>query len=212
NWHDAYPYLAGDQYDGIMNYAFTKACLDYFAFENMTSKQLAEKLSNILMRNTWQVNRMNLNLLDSHDTHRFFTQVKDSKDKLLAALALLFTFMGIPCLYYGTEVAMEGGYDPDSRRGFPWDDAEWDKDFFSKVKAIIALRQQPALQEGAISIDHDGDCFILKRSLSEQSITLVLNNGESDYPIKDKGQVLTGNGVDRENAQLLQGGYVVISN
>ena len=70
-WHDAYPYLRGDQYDSIMNYAFTKACLDYFARKTFDAKQMAEKLSSNLMRNMEPVNRMMLNLLDSHDTHRF---------------------------------------------------------------------------------------------------------------------------------------------
>ena len=51
NWHDAYPYLRGDQYDSIMNYAFTKACLDYFARKTFDAKQMAEKLSSNLMRN-----------------------------------------------------------------------------------------------------------------------------------------------------------------
>ena len=76
NWHDAYAYLMGDQYDSIMNYAFTKACLDYFAKGVFSAKDMADKLNSNLMRNTEQVNRMMLNLLDSHDTHRFFTEVK----------------------------------------------------------------------------------------------------------------------------------------
>ncbi|WP_414603516.1 hypothetical protein [Streptococcus equi] len=42
-----------------MNYAFTKACLDYFAFDAISSQEMAERLSHILMRNTWQVNQMN---------------------------------------------------------------------------------------------------------------------------------------------------------
>ncbi|MGT2932771.1 glycoside hydrolase family 13 protein [Streptococcus catagoni] len=210
NWHDAYPYLAGDQYDGIMNYAFTKSCLDYFAFETIDSKGMAEKLSNILMRNTWQVNRMNLNLLDSHDTHRFFTQVKGSKDKLLAALALLFTFMGIPCIYYGTELAMEGGYDPDCRRGFNWDNKEWDQDFFKKVKSIIALRQLDLIQEGRITIDSQGDCLLIKRLLGDKVITLIINNSLNPYSIEEKGRIITANKVDEANKQLLCGGYIVI--
>ena len=57
NWHDAYPYLRGDQYDSIMNYAFTKACLDYFARKTFDAKQMAEKLSSNLMRNMEPVNR-----------------------------------------------------------------------------------------------------------------------------------------------------------
>ncbi len=106
NWHDAYPYLMGDQYDSIMNYAFTKASLDCFAFDRFKAKDLVERLNHILMRNQTQVNQMNLNLLDSHDTHRIFTQVGNSKDKVLAALALMFIFPGVPCIYYGTEICL----------------------------------------------------------------------------------------------------------
>lgn len=79
NWHNAYPFLMGDQYDGIMNYSFTKACLDYFAFNAFDSADFAARLNEILMRNTENVNFMMMNLLDSHDTHRFFTQISQPK-------------------------------------------------------------------------------------------------------------------------------------
>ncbi|WNZ88921.1 glycoside hydrolase family 13 protein [Streptococcus iniae] len=210
NWHDAYPYLSGDQYDGIMNYAFTKACLDYFAFETINSQVLAEKLSHILMRNTWQVNQMNLNLLDSHDTHRFFTQVNGSKDKLLVALALLVTFMGIPCIYYGTELAMEGSYDPDSRRGFDWNEENWDKALLDKVKEIIALRKLDVIQEGSISIGSVDDCFKMTRSLNKKSITLMINNGQTAYDIVNCNQIITANRLNVQTQELLPGGFVVL--
>ncbi|HEL0792423.1 glycoside hydrolase family 13 protein [Streptococcus equi subsp. zooepidemicus] len=209
NWHDAYPYLQGDQYDGIMNYAFTKACLDYFAFDAISSQEMAERLSHILMRNTWQVNQMNLNLLDSHDTHRFLTQVNGSKDKLLAGLALLVTFMGIPCIYYGTELAMEGGYDPDSRRSFNWDSSTWDMSFWNQVKDIISLRRHAVIQSGSISITSHDDCLCVKRELNGQSIRLLVNNGVKPYPIEKGGSVLVSNGVDKETCELLQNGFVV---
>ena len=64
NWHDANAYLHGDQYDSIMNYAFTKACLDVFAFGALNAQGFAQKLNELLMRNTDTVNGMMLNLLD----------------------------------------------------------------------------------------------------------------------------------------------------
>ncbi|KHD44748.1 glycoside hydrolase family 13 protein [Streptococcus hongkongensis] len=210
NWHDAWPYLKGDQYDGIMNYAFTKACLDYFAYETVDSKRFAEKLSHIVMRNTWQVNAMNLNLLDSHDTHRFFTQVNQNKDKLLAALALQFVFVGIPCIYYGTELAMTGGYDPDSRRGFDWNEAKRDDQFLESVKQIIGLRRLEIIQEGRIIFDTLADCLIIKRVLNDRSVVLYINNGQDAINIKDRGQILVGNKVDCKHYQLLPNGYVVV--
>jgi Glycosidases len=44
NWHDANKFLQGDEFDGIMNYAFTKACLDFYAFDALTPIGFSDKL------------------------------------------------------------------------------------------------------------------------------------------------------------------------
>ena len=206
NWHDAYPYLQGDQYDSIMNYAFTKANLDYFAAETITSVQMAERLNHILMRNTDPVNQMNLNLLDSHDTHRFFSQVGASTDKLLAATALLFTFIGIPCLYYGTELGMEGGFDPDCRRCFDWNQEHWNQQLLAKMKAIIALKKNPIFQKGRITITAHGQLLSVQRTLNGQTIELLINNGE-DCRVSPN-RILLENGF-REGQFLAPNGFLL---
>ncbi len=207
NWHDAYPYLMGDQYDSIMNYAFTKACLDYFAFDNFNALDLSHQLNQILMRNKRQVNQMNLNLLDSHDTHRILTQVGKSKDKLLAAIALMFAFPGVPCLYYGTEIGLEGGYDPDSRRTFNWEEKSWDKEFLNHIKAIISMKKNECIQNGDVSISSKADLLIIKRKWKQNVLTFQVNLGTEkqavilpEFTLLDKG--LQGNGF------LLPYGYV----
>lgn len=185
NWHDAYPYLQGDQYDSIMNYAFTKACLDYFARGTFDAAQMAEKLNSNLMRNTEQVNHMMLNLLDSHDTHRFFTEVKKDKDKLLAAVALTMVFPGAPCVYYGTEICMEGGYDPDSRRGFCWDEDKWDKDVHAKIKELIHLRQNPIFAESDVKIYEKEQMLVVRRKYDKESLTLYVNMTAQEKHLTD---------------------------
>lgn len=142
NWHDANCYLRGDQFDSIMNYAFTKACLDFYAFGKFNAAQFADKLNEILMRNTDAVNCMMLNLLDSHDTHRFLTRVGGDKNKLLSAIAVMFFFDGAPCIYYGTENAMEGGYDPDCRRTFDWTEEARENSVKSLIKRLAVLRRE----------------------------------------------------------------------
>lgn len=175
NWHDAYPYLMGDQYDSIMNYSFTKACLDYFARESFSAKDMAEKLNSSLMRNIEQVNYMMLNLLDSHDTHRFFSECEKNRDKLLAAIALEMIFPGAPCIYYGTEICMEGGYDPDSRRCFDWEEEHWDMEIRGIIKELIALRANPVLQYGAVHIFEENEMLCVERAYKEQRILLLIN-------------------------------------
>ncbi len=176
NWHDAYPSLQGDQQDSIMNYAFTKICLDYFANESCDARKTVQHLNGILMRNMKQVNYMMLNLLDSHDTDRFFTMCKKDKKKLEAALALTMFMPGTPCIYYGTEHAMEGGYDPDCRRCFDWDESKWDMKFFNKVKELIALKKNPVLQYGDVSITEENGSLIVKRRYNGNVAKLIIES------------------------------------
>lgn len=198
NWHDAYPYLRGDQYDSIMNYSFTKACLDYFAKDRFTAKQMAEKLSSNFMRNTETVNYMMLNLLDTHDTHRFFTEVGKDKEKLLAAVALEMVFPGAPCLYYGTEICLEGGYDPDSRRCFDWEESHWDKRVMDTIRRLAALRKREALQYGSVSLEEENDMLCIRRRGKEKEICLYINlSGTEKLLAREEGKtidVLCANG------------------
>ena len=170
SWHNANPWLRGDEFDGIMNYSFTKACIDYFASGTRTAQGFCDRMSEILMRNTDQVNEMMLNLLDSHDTERFLTLVGEDRQKMKCALAVLFFFPGMPCLCYGTEIGMRGGYEPDSRRTFQWDERFWDKDILRTVKALIALKKQKI--RGGVKLYARGDLFVIER----ETITLAVNN------------------------------------
>lgn len=194
NWHDANPFLQGDQYDGIMNYAFTKACLDYYAFEVFDAEQFAWKLSSLLVRNTDQVNRMMLNLLDSHDTDRFYTWVGRDRNRLLSAAAVMAMFPGAPCIYYGTELPLEGGYDPDNRRCFDWEESHWDTVYMGKLKSLLALRSEPAVQAGEIRMRGKGGLFALKRFADGVELTLYCNRTGESLPLPAEGGIAAENG------------------
>jgi len=89
--------------------------------------------------------------IDNHDVPRFVG--RDSPDattkaRLEQALVYLFTMPGTPVLYYGTEVALPGGPDPDDRRPMPW--AGGDEDVRQLVRDIATLRQAiPSLRRGS---------------------------------------------------------------
>ena len=187
NWHNASNYLRGDQYDSIMNYAFTKACLDYFAFGEKNASETAGKLNDILMRNTDTVNAMMLNLLDSHDTHRFFSEVGKDKEKMAAALHLLFLFPGVPCMFYGTETFTEGGYDPDCRRCMDWDGIEKGKykETIELVRKLSLLRNKYNLSDGEVSIEAISKSLVVRRFSEGVQFTLYINMTDADDYIDD---------------------------
>ena len=182
NWHDASNYLRGDQYDSIMNYAFTKAALDYFAYGAMDAEKMACKLNDILSRNTDTVNDMMLNLLDSHDTDRFFSEVKEDRTALREALCLLYLFPGAPSVFYGTEVYTPGGYDPDCRRCMDWDKVDEETSVSELMRKLSAIRKKCgfAFDGTRIRASADGALLCIERKGKNAEAKLYINRTDKE--------------------------------
>ncbi|ROR23418.1 glycosidase [Mobilisporobacter senegalensis] len=188
NWHNAYPWLMGDQFDSVMNYPVTKLCLDYFARRLINAKQFEYSLSSLLIRYSDQVNEAMLNLLDSHDTERFLYTCGERKEYLKLAAAFLFSYKGMPCTYYGTEIGMTGCYDPGCRKGFEWNEEKWDKELLDYYKKLITLRkEEKALKYGNISFLSTDSVFIMKRTFKNETIMILINttDKEAGYCLKE---------------------------
>ncbi len=130
--------------------------------------------------------------IDNHDKKRFLTEADGSRDKLKLAFSLLATLRGIPQLYYGDEVALPGGDDPDDRRdfpgGFPGDPhnaftaqgrTPEEQDVFSHVQALLRLRQQhAALRTGVQKHVAVGDnYYAFTREGGGERLLVVFHNG-----------------------------------
>lgn len=174
-WHNGEAWLRGDQYDSIMNYGLTKACLDLLMFRDLTAAQFADRLTRLLWRNTAPVNDMMLNLLDSHDTERFLMRVDGDKRRLRLAMAILFFFPGMPMLFAGDEVGVSGGYDPDCRRCFPWDAAGQDRPLHDFVQSLARLRRTDALSRGDFRAEAVGGALRITRTFGARRAVLTLN-------------------------------------
>lgn len=207
DWHDAYTNLRGDQYDSIMNYAFTKAALDYFAFKTKDAEETAYKLNEILMRNKDGINRCMLNLLDSHDTHRFFTQIGLQRSSMKSALALLYFFVGVPCIFYGDEILTEGGFDPDCRKCMDWSKTGKGKgydDIKDLLKNLSKMRKEKPFTDSDIFITSKENVLILKREYKNSVYALYIN--EEDYDV-----ALDNINVNSKNFCILKNGEVYIN-
>lgn len=175
DWHTAAQYLNGDEYDGVMNYGFAKACLDLLAFGTLTPPGFRDRLIRLYHARSVAASENMLNLLDSHDTDRFLTWAKGDARRYRAAAAMLFFYPGIPCVYYGDEIGLEGGYDPDNRRCFDWDRAHWDEETFALIKRLALLKRQPALSAGSFSLEEENGLLRLTRSAPGQALMLTVN-------------------------------------
>lgn len=185
NWHDSFAWLQGDQFDSVMNYSITNTCINFFAEDSLTPTQFSQRIASILMRNTKQVNEVMLNLLDSHDTARFLTLCKGNKKRLKNAVTFILTFLGIPCIYYGSEIGMEGEGDPDCRRTFNWDQTSWDMDLLAYYKKLIAIRKEStALTLGDLHITSVQDIVFMKRQNKKEIVITAINNTNSNQKLQ----------------------------
>ncbi len=187
-WHNSMPWLRGDEFDSVMNYSLQESIDSFWANKNITSLDFEHQINRCINMYPQQVNNVMFNLLDSHDTMRLITRCKNNEDIFYQKLCTLFAMNGTCCIYYGTEVALEGGYDPDCRRCMPWNEIEnGNYDITIKnVKSIIAMRKEyDELRSGKIRfLDSKNDRVIIFEKYSDKrAIKIILNCSDCEINI-----------------------------
>jgi len=186
-WHDSRPWLQGDQFDAVMNYPLSDAVIKFIAKGKLSSSEFMIAINKIRTQYMRSVSEVNFNLLDSHDTERLLTVCKGDKDKALLAYTFLMTQTGSACLYYGSEIALDGGADPLCRRCMIWDEKKQDLNFYAFLKKLIKIRREfPAMSSHDlewIEVDDEKGIIIFQKTYQDESIYVVLNNQEYDQAI-----------------------------
>lgn len=193
-------YLQGGQLDSVTNYPFKEDILNFVRSGDATR---LNNTVNVLINNYPKFVLDNLmNLLDTHDTARILSVLGDcgicgtreqraeakvqnmpEAIKLLKLATILqFTLMGVPCVYYGDEVGLEGFEDPFNRRCFPT--ANKNKDILKWYKLLGAIRKQEKniLADGEYRriTDRDG-VFAFTRYNDVESLTVIVNRSPAPY-------------------------------
>lgn len=192
-WNDASAWLPS-RFDGTMGYwlgghLLVYAAQERFRFELTTSefpivqevidaRALGDHVEKVMAAYPPEVARSNLGMLGSHDTARLRTLVGgDRRSQELAAL-MLFAMPGAPCIYYGDEIGLSGGRDPDCRRAFPWQEpSRWDGAMLETYRALIRLRRaNVALRRGRWRrLSDDRHVFAFAQEHDEQTLWIAVN-------------------------------------
>lgn len=141
-WHSSMAWLRGDEFDSVMNYSLQESVDSFWNNTEMTALEFEYQINRCYNMYPIQSANVMFNLLDSHDTMRLITRSSNNADVFIQKLCTLFTMNGTTCIYYGTEIMLEGGYDPDCRRCMPWNeiDSGLYDDKIAIVKSIISMR------------------------------------------------------------------------
>ncbi|MCO5207708.1 MAG: alpha-amylase family glycosyl hydrolase, partial [Anaerolineae bacterium] len=195
NFYDAAPQLQGDQWDAVMNYyGFTHPLWFWLSHYERASYKLNGKILSDgpstttamttswlarLASYPWQIALQQFNLLGSHDTPRIRSVVGENDALHRLATVLLFTFPGVPSVYYGDEIGLTDDDYLRSRGCMNWDEATWDGDLFAFHQQLITFRRRSkALQFGSFQLLHvDEDCVAFQREWERERVLVVANRG-----------------------------------
>lgn len=178
-WHRAEHWLRGDMLDGVMNYPFTKACLDYVVFGGADAQGFCDQVIRTLWHDCGPAAEMAMNLIGSHDTERFLTRVNGDIERLKMGYAAAFMMPGMVSVYYGDEVGVTGGYDPGCRKGFPWEKEKQNQALRRFIQALYRLKKQPALSRGVLNAYAKNGMAVLERRAEEQAVRLYMNRTQA---------------------------------
>lgn len=184
-WEDAKQWLMGDQFDSTMNYRFSNECSDFFAKHTMNAFAFGEKVNAMLMRYKRPITYAQMNLLDSHDVPRFLTKCRGDLEKFKLAVMFMLTFVGMPSVFYGDELLIEGDVEKEYRKPMPW--KEWDKhEIYNYFKELIHIRTSyQAFTHGQISLCNiNEEVFGFIRFYQEERFLVLFNNSKNERRIE----------------------------
>lgn len=211
-WESAGHWLQGDMFDSAMNYDFRKHCNLFFAEAAIDAADFAGRITNMLMRYRVQTVPAQLNLLDSHDVSRFLSLCNGDTTKYKLAILFMMTFVGMPTVFYGDELGIQGIQEEEYRHQMLWNCGDTQlREFFKKA---IAMRHElAALRRGdfkMVSAEHGSDVIVFTRELDDQLVTVCINHGKgsTDLP-KITGSLYWADGL--EDRTLAASGFAVFS-
>jgi len=178
-WGDATTWLRGEVFDGAMNYPVYFIIRDFLAYQAIDAFRCADLLVKRLMIYPEKTQNGMFNFCSTHDTPRILWHCQE--DERRAGLCYILTAaMGDSfSIYYGDEIGMTGGYDPDNRRCFPWGTegrsskvgtAIQDAISLLKIKAAQKITRIYAMDEDVLCIAFETFCCLINRSLTEKTI------------------------------------------
>ena len=208
-------YLLGDELDGVMNYPFKTAMIEYI-LGNMSAEEFNAVVMSICENYPYQALYSLMNIIGSHDVERISTlfgeapknlsiqekmtytlpydqkRLADRRVKLAAMWQM--TFMGVPCVYYGDEVGVQGYRDPFNRAPFPWNSV--DLELLEWYKKMIEIRNESAaIRTGKyMPLICDGDIYAYMRFVdneedalghkhTNEAVVVILNRGNQTQTV-----------------------------
>ncbi len=211
-------FLLGHQCDTVMNYPWLEAVIQLVKGGSVADFQAA--VMDIAESYPEPALRCLMNILSTHDTPRILNRLgaetipprafqadnylsaeqrRKGEELLKKAAFLQFSLPGIPCIFYGDEIAMEGYGDPYCRGTFPWGNEQGRMLEFYRRLGKVRQENRPAFTGGVRFEEAEGQLMMIR---SEQ---LLVRMNMSQVPVDAPEEPLLADGL--ENGKLQPGGF-----
>ena len=157
-----------------------------FEMPRISGSQLVNSMKQFNASVPWRSVTASMVLLDSHDTARFRTVVNGDVASHLSAMTMVLTYPGVPSIFAGDEIGLEGAWGEDGRRTINWDDRSgWDYHFMGEVKSLISVRKNnDALINGGLRwIATESDYITYLRESKKQSVLVLVSRTAIDVTV-----------------------------
>ena len=157
-----------------------------FEMPRISGSQLVNSMKQFNASVPWRSVTASMVLLDSHDTARFRTVVNGDVASHLSAMTMVLTYPGVPSIFAGDEIGLEGAWGEDGRRTINWDDRSgWDYHFMGEVKSLISVRKNnDSLINGGLRwIATESDYIAYLRESKKQSVLVLVSRTAIDVTV-----------------------------
>ena len=210
---DTSQWLQGDMFDGTMNYSFRESMVDYFATKRMNISEFSDSLANLYFMYSFKALSSCQNLLSSHDVKRFLNRCSDDSS-IYGPIFMQATFPGIAGIYYGDEIGLNGGNEPNNREAFPWnDEGSWNINLQNYIREIMSIKSSNnILKYGNFQLlPNQNDAIVFRRALRDKSLLCIFNRSEDQKNIKIPSTAHSIEQIFGNSAIQLDDGNILIS-
>jgi len=197
-----------------------------FEMPRISGSQLVNSMKQFNASVPWRSVTASMVLLDSHDTARFRTVVSGDIASHLSAMTMVLTYPGVPSIFAGDEIGLEGAWGEDGRRTINWDDqSTWDMGFLTEVKKLISIRKRhDAFINGGLRwVLVEDDCLAFLRESKKETILVFVSRkavktsidlNKLGYVVKESlyGVLAEGTTITIDTNNSAQGVWVLESN
>ena len=201
-------YFWGKELDSVMNYPLKDAIIQFIMSNNTTMFRQTVAM----LRDNYPKSVLDslMNILGTHDTARILTAMGGihaftkeemsrtwmdaetravAKERVKAATVLLFTVFGVPCIYYGDEIGMEGYSDPFCRFPFDWD--HMDIDMLEHFRRLAEIRSSLSVfcDSDYTELFADESCLVFERRKGKEVAVVIMNRGYKKYELSYRGKL-----------------------